>query len=71
MVNEAGRYADRLSVNVEIPKEENLKLLAPEKDHKSVFAPMLYIQQGVLESSEERKSSAMRPALLLRVRVHR
>lgn len=71
LVNEAGRYADRLSVNVEIPKEENLKLLAPEKDHKSVFAPMLYIQQGILESSEERKSSAMRPALLLRVRVHR
>ena len=36
--NEAGLYADRLSVNVEIPKEENLKLLAPEKDHKSVYA---------------------------------
>jgi predicted DNA-binding helix-hairpin-helix protein len=44
-----------LSVNVEIPKEENLKLLAPEKDHKSVFAPMKYIQQGVLESKEERQ----------------
>ena len=40
-----------LSVNVEIPKEENLKLLAPEKDHKSVFAPMKYIQQGVLAVS--------------------
>ena len=52
LVNEAGLYADRLSVNVEIPKEENLKLLAPEKDHKSVYAPMRYIQQGVLESSE-------------------
>ena len=36
-------------------KEENLKLLAPEKDHKSVFAPMKYIQQGVLESKEERQ----------------
>lgn len=46
LVNEAGLYADRLSVNVEIPKEENLKLLAPEKDHKSVYAPMRYIQQG-------------------------
>ena len=34
---------------------ENLKLLAPEKDHKSVFAPMKYIQQGVLESKEERQ----------------
>ena len=27
LVNEAGLYADRLSVNIEIPKEENLKLL--------------------------------------------
>ena len=55
LVNEAGLYADRLSVNIEIPREENLKLLAPEKDHQSVFAPMRYIQQGVLESNEERR----------------
>ena len=61
LVNEAGLYADRLSVNVEIPKEENLKLLAPEKDHKSVYAPMRYIQQGVLESSEERKKHRYAP----------
>ena len=31
LLNEAGRYADRMSVNIEIPKEESLKLLAPEK----------------------------------------
>ena len=37
LVNEAGLYADRLSVNIEIPKEENLKLLAPEKDHRKKF----------------------------------
>ena len=29
LLNEAGRYADRMSVNIEIPKEESLKLLAP------------------------------------------
>jgi putative DNA modification/repair radical SAM protein len=55
LLSEAGRYADRLSVNVEIAKEENLKLLAPEKDHRSVYAPMRFIQQGVLESAEERR----------------
>ncbi len=55
LVRQAGLYADRLSVNLEIPTEENLKRLAPEKDHKSVFLPMKYIQQGVLESAEERK----------------
>ena len=55
LLNEAGRYADRMSVNIEIPKEESLKLLAPEKDHKSVFTPMKMIQQGVLENKEDRK----------------
>lgn len=55
LVNEAGLYADRLSVNVEIPNEPSLQALAPEKDFKSVFAPMKYIQQGVLQSKEERR----------------
>ncbi len=55
LVNEAGRYADRLSVNLEIPTEQNLKLLAPEKDHQSVYQPMKYIQQGMLENQEDRK----------------
>lgn len=55
MLQEAGRYADRMSINIEIPKEESLKLLAPEKDHQSVFLPMQQIQQGVLENKEDRK----------------
>lgn len=55
LVSEAGRYADRLSVNIEIPNEQSLQMLAPEKDFKSVFTPMRYIQQGVLQSAEERK----------------
>lgn len=55
LVTQAGLYADRLSVNIEIPTEKNLKFLAPEKDHKSVFAPMKYIQNGVLEYKEEKK----------------
>ena len=55
LLNEAGRYADRMSVNIEIPKEESLKMLAPEKDHTSVFQPMKLIQQGVLENKEDRQ----------------
>jgi putative DNA modification/repair radical SAM protein len=61
LVTEAGRYADRLSVNLEIPTEENLKLLAPEKDFESVYRPMSFIQQGVLESAEERKKYRKAP----------
>lgn len=55
LVREAGLYADRLSVNLEIPTEKNLKLLAPEKDHQSVYLPMKYIQQGIQTYQEERK----------------
>lgn len=55
LLREGGRYADRLSVNIEIPNEKSLQLLAPEKDFQSVFTPMRHIQQGVLESAEERK----------------
>ena len=55
LVNQAGLYADRLSVNIEIPNEQSLKRLAPEKDFQSVFQPMSFIQQGVLENKEDRK----------------
>ena len=55
LVHQAGLYADRLSVNLEIPTEQNLKRLAPEKDHQSVYLPMTYIRDGSLESAEERK----------------
>jgi putative DNA modification/repair radical SAM protein len=55
LVNEAGLYADRMSVNLEIPSEQNLTLLAPEKNYQTVFAPMRYIQQGMLQSLEDRR----------------
>lgn len=55
LVNEAGLYADRMSVNIEIPNEVSLKRLAPDKNFQSVLQPMQYIQQGALQSLEERK----------------
>ena len=55
LVTEGGLYADRMSVNLEIPTEENLKILAPEKDFQSVFTPMKYIQQGMMQSIEDRR----------------
>lgn len=61
LVNEAGMYADRMSVNLEIPTETNLKLLAPEKDHRSVYKPMRYIQQGMMQSIEDRRKFRSAP----------
>lgn len=61
LIDQAGLYADRMSVNLEIPTEANLKLLAPEKDHRSVYKPMKYIQQGVMQNIEDRKKFRKAP----------
>lgn len=55
LIYEAGRYADRMSVNIEIPTELQLKKLAPEKDYASVLQPMNQISEGIQAYKEERK----------------
>jgi putative DNA modification/repair radical SAM protein len=55
LLYEAGIFADRLSVNVEIPTNPELKRLAPEKDHNEIYKPMSIIKNNILESSELRK----------------
>lgn len=57
LVREAGTYADRLSVNIEISTEKNLKFLAPDKDYQGILKPMEYIHQGILEYKEERQKT--------------
>lgn len=61
LIAKAGMLADRLSVNIEIPTENNLKLLAPEKDFKSVLEPMKIISTNILESKEERRKHRKAP----------
>ena len=55
LIREAGLYADRLSVNIEIPNEQSLQRLAPEKTFRSIFQPMGFIRQHAIESAEERR----------------
>jgi putative DNA modification/repair radical SAM protein len=61
LIADAGRWADRLSINIEIPTENNLKILAPDKDFKSVLEPMKIISTGILESKEERRTHRNAP----------
>lgn len=61
LVQQAGLYVDRMSVNIEIATERNLKLLAPEKDHQSVYRPMHFIQQGITENREDRRKFRSTP----------
>jgi len=66
LIHEAGLYADRLSVNIEIPSESTLKLLAPEKSFSSVYTPMNSIHQGIVanraETSPKRGAARFVPA---------
>ena len=54
-IRQAGLYADRLSVNIEIPTEPNLKFLAPDKSYKSIMTPMSVIHDKIAEYKSERK----------------
>ena len=55
LMYEAGLYADRLSVNIEIPTISGLKLLAPDKKHEDFIKPMLKVKNEIIRYNEERK----------------
>ncbi|WP_271424145.1 putative DNA modification/repair radical SAM protein [Aequorivita sinensis] len=55
LMREAGLYADRLSVNIEIPTEKGLKLLAPEKDRKDFIKPMKKVKNEIIQYKNEKK----------------
>ena len=61
LIYEAGLWADRLSVNIEIPTELHLKRLAPEKDYKGILLPMNQIKNEILISKEEQKKYRKAP----------
>lgn len=44
LLHEAGLYADRLSVNIEIPSEASLQKVAPEKNYSDIITPMNYLR---------------------------
>ena len=48
-----GLLADRLSVNIELPSEASLKLLAPDKGRQAILKPMAQIRDGITQSRQE------------------
>ncbi|MFV0199337.1 putative DNA modification/repair radical SAM protein [Empedobacter falsenii] len=55
LLKEVGLYADRMSINLEMPTEKGLQLVAPEKSHEDVKKPLAFIQQQMTEYNAERK----------------
>jgi len=57
MIREAGKWADRLSVNIELPTEKSLMCLAPEKSKKDIIGAMNDFSNVSRESEEEKRKS--------------
>ncbi|HEY6838088.1 MAG TPA: putative DNA modification/repair radical SAM protein [Geobacteraceae bacterium] len=61
LVEKAGMLADRVSVNMELPTREGLKLLAPDKTRENLVAPMKRVATLIDSNREERRLSRKAP----------
>lgn len=62
LLSDAARWADRLSINVEMPTEGGLKALAPEKDLRDIRRAMGRLRMGIDEAKAEKKAPRFAPA---------
>ena len=61
LVRQAGFYADRLSVNIELPSRDSLNRLAPQKQKESILKPMAFLGETISANRLERKKSRKVP----------
>jgi putative DNA modification/repair radical SAM protein len=54
LLKKAGLYADRLSVNIELPRQQDLNKLAPAKSHAVIESSMQTIASDIEQSKEEK-----------------
>jgi putative DNA modification/repair radical SAM protein len=62
LIAEAGRYADRLSINIELPTQDSLARLAPEKDAGAIRRSMARVRTQLDATRAERKAKRKPPA---------
>ena len=53
LIQKTGMLADRMSVNIELPSAESLRLLAPDKTKNAILAPMRLLQNSITQSKYE------------------
>jgi len=56
LIETAARYADRISINLELPTQQSLDLLAPEKNLKRTQLAMGHIRNKLDEAHDRRKT---------------
>lgn len=62
LIEQAGRYADRMSINIELPREQSLQKLAPEKNVRAIRAAMGKLRLKIEEAKAEKKAPRFSPA---------
>lgn len=60
LIHEAGLYADRLSINVELPRDDSVRQLAPEKRPETIRGAMAQVRRES-EAAQDRSHSGKRP----------
>ena len=61
LIKEAGKFVDRMSVNIELPSSSSLKLLAPQKTKENILTPMSIIKNSILENTDLKKNIKSTP----------
>lgn len=65
LLQRAGQYADRLSINIELPTEAGLLSLAPEKDGPAIRRSMARLRVHIEEAKEQAREVEARPVVSL------
>ena len=61
LIEKAGTYVDRMSVNIELPSSDSLKLLAPQKSKEKILTPMNTIKNNIIQYKEMKKNIRSTP----------
>jgi putative DNA modification/repair radical SAM protein len=62
LIEEAGRWADRISINIEVPTKAALETLAPEKNFDATHAAMQGIKTRIDQAKDEQKRTRKAPS---------
>ncbi|HYF21262.1 MAG TPA: putative DNA modification/repair radical SAM protein [Ramlibacter sp.] len=61
----AGRHADRLSINIELPTQSSLAILAPEKDVSAIRRSMARLRVHIDDARQARREVEARPIFIV------
>lgn len=50
LIDKLGSLVDRLSINIELPSNNSLKLLAPQKEKSGILDPMSYVSKNIYQN---------------------